>query len=91
MEMTRAYAFGLYVDSAVLRMLAQRKYEWTRGDGDTGKQTLSTKSGEPAPSLFLLDNKTKQPKVWGEISLALRMAQTIDGPHMADGFKKSGE
>lgn len=91
LEITRAYAFGLYVDSAVLRMLSQRKYEWTPGDADTGKEALATSKGEPAPSLFLLDNKTRQPKVWGEVSLALRMAQTIDGPHMADGFKRSGK
>jgi len=80
MEMTRAYAFGLYVDSSALRTLARRKYEWTSEDG-----------AKAEPSRFLIDGKTTQPRLLGEITMALRMARDIDGPHMADGFKRSGE
>ena len=83
LEMTRAYAFGLYVDSSALRTLARRKYEWTpSGEGATAK---------PRPTRFLIDSKARQPRSWGELSLSLRMAIDIDGPHLAHGFKRSGE
>ncbi|KAA0153659.1 hypothetical protein FNF27_05795 [Cafeteria roenbergensis] len=81
LEMTRAYAFGLYVDSSALRTLARRKYEWTpSGEGATAK---------PQPTRFLIDSKARQPRSWGELSLSLRMAIDIDGPHLAHGFKRS--
>jgi hypothetical protein len=92
LEMTRAYAYGLYVDSSVLRQLAQRRYEWMLSDDEAGdRPVVVTADGKPDPTRFLLDEKARHPKAWGELTMCLRMAQDIDGPHMAHGFKNSGE
>ena len=86
LPMARAYAYTLYLDEDALFILRRLDMRNPREDSSASWFGGTSPSSEHLQAL--LDCKIVRPQLC-ELSIVLRMARDIDGPHIAKGFRNS--